>query len=257
MWQERAYRGLRRRDYWRQIARSNRFRYRERRLHDGTGEYRMTRLGKILEGQIFQTLFALIGVYLFIDLVGEHANIGRIVLIFAVLSSLVHQLWVAFFWRVQLHSDLFRGAETAVFAAYRIGFVVLSLFRIAFIIQLSYLDRGSLVLASTLKIGIAAILFALSVYGMYSVIRYFGLNRAFGSDHFFPEVRSQGLVRSGVFRFTSNGMYSVTVLFIYIVPVLFQSEVGLGIALFHHVHLWIHYFCTERIDLDTIYGHVK
>lgn len=215
----------------------------------------MKRMRKILEGQVFQTTFALVGIFIFIALVGEHGNIDRSLLVLAVLSSLAHQLWVAFFWRVQLHTDLFRGAETTAFAVYRVGFVLLALLRGAAIVLVSFLDTGSLALPATLTIGVAALLLALSAYGMYSVIRYFGVNRAFGSDHFFPEVRSLGFVRKGVFRFTSNGMYSVTVLFIYIVPVLLQSEVGIGMALFHHLHLWIHYFCTERIDLDAIYGH--
>jgi hypothetical protein len=215
----------------------------------------MKRIRKMLEGQIFQTTFAIIGVYVFIALIGGHEEIRNSLLALAVLSSLAHQLWVAFFWRVQLHSKLFRGAETAAFAVYRVGFVLLALLRFVAIVLVSRLDAGSLARAAPLRIGGAALLLALSAYGMYSVIRYFGVNRAFGSDHFFPEVRDLGFVRQGVFRFTRNGMYSVTVLFIYIAPVLLESRVGMGIALFHHVHLWVHYFCMERIDLDVMYGH--
>jgi hypothetical protein len=215
----------------------------------------MKRIRKMLEGQVFQTTFAIIGVYVFIALVGEHEEMGRSLLVLAVLSSLAHQLWAAFFWRVQLHSELFRGAETPAFAVYRVGFVLLSLLRVASIVLVSFLDQESLALSAASRLGGAALLVALSAYGMYSVIRYFGVNRAFGSDHFFPEVRDLGFVRQGIFRFTSNGMYSVTFLFIYIAPVLLESRVGMGIALFHHMHLWVHYFCTERIDLDVMYGH--
>jgi hypothetical protein len=57
----------------------------------------MKRIRKMLEGQIFQTTFALIGVYVFVALIGEHERIGRSSLVLAVLSSLAHQLWVAFF----------------------------------------------------------------------------------------------------------------------------------------------------------------
>jgi len=155
----------------------------------------MKRIRKMLEGQIFQTTFAVIGVYVFIALIGGHEGIRNSLLALAVLSSLAHQLWVAFFWRVQLHSELFRGAETPTFAVYRVGFVLLALLRFVAIVLVSRLDAGSLALAAPLRIGGAALLLALSAYGMYSVIRYFGVNRAFGSDHFFPEVRDLGFVR--------------------------------------------------------------
>ena len=43
---------------------------------------------------------------------------------------------------------------------------------------------------------------------MYSVVHYFGIDRAYGIDHFEPELyRNKTFVKQGMFKYTDNAMY--------------------------------------------------
>lgn len=64
----------------------------------------MKNLGKILEGQIFQTMIPVIGVGVFVTMIEEHQTINSDLLILAMLSSLAHQLWVVFLRRPPVKS---------------------------------------------------------------------------------------------------------------------------------------------------------
>lgn len=64
----------------------------------------MKNLGKILEGQIFQTMIPVIGVGVFVTMIEEHQTINSDLLILAMLSSLAHQLWVVFLRRSPVKS---------------------------------------------------------------------------------------------------------------------------------------------------------
>jgi protein-S-isoprenylcysteine O-methyltransferase Ste14 len=89
---------------------------------------------------------------------------------------------------------------------------------------------------------------------MYSIARYFGFERAFGIDHFDTSYRGKPLVKKGIFRYTSNGMYVFGLLILWIPGVLFSSLTALAAALFSHIYIWVHYFCTEKPDMNFIYA---
>ena len=102
---------------------------------------------------------------------------------------------------------------------------------------------------------ISLILLALGIYGQYSVFKYFGINRAFGIDHFQPEkYKNISFVNKGIFKYTSNGMYKIVFLLLWIPGILFQSKAALLAALFQHIYIWIHYYFTELPDMKFIYG---
>ena len=89
---------------------------------------------------------------------------------------------------------------------------------------------------------------------MYSVSRYFGMMRAAGADHFDPRYRDLPLVKEGIFRFTNNGMYIYAFLLFWAIAVGFNSSAALAVAVFSHAYIWVHFFATEKPDMDYLYG---
>jgi protein-S-isoprenylcysteine O-methyltransferase Ste14 len=67
-------------------------------------------------------------------------------------------------------------------------------------------------------------------------------------------VRSQPLVREGIFAWAPNAMYIFGFLLLWIPPFLFQSVTALVVAAFGHAYIWVHYFFTEKPDMQLIYG---
>ena len=89
---------------------------------------------------------------------------------------------------------------------------------------------------------------------MYSVRRYFGMVRAAGADHFDARYRAMPLVDEGIFRFTKNGMYVYAFLLFWAIATGFDSMAALAVVAFSHVYIWIHFFATEKPDMNYLYG---
>jgi hypothetical protein len=168
---------------------------------------------------------------------------------------IAHQLFVWFCWRTELH----RGLLSRLFG--RHGFVIYAAFftvflggRLFVVTALSIASRDTLI-ANTLALKSLAVVIAIPVaFLMYSVVRYFGILRAYGADHFDPSYRSKPIVREGIFRVTSNGMYTFGMMVLYIPALWFASRPALVAAIFGHVYIWVHYFTTELPDMRRIYG---
>ena len=62
------------------------------------------------------------------------------------------------------------------------------------------------------------------------------------------------MVKKGIFRYTSNGMYWFGFLLLWVPGFLFRSEGALLAALFNHLYIWVHFYFTEKPDMDLIYG---
>ena len=80
------------------------------------------------------------------------------------------------------------------------------------------------------------------------------MDRVAGIDHFDERHRNEPLVKKGIFRFTSNSMYSFGFLTLWVIAIAGASWAALIVALFSHAYIWVHYFCTERPDMNVIYG---
>jgi hypothetical protein len=91
------------------------------------------------------------------------------------------------------------------------------------------------------------------IYTFYSVKKYFTLNRALGIDHFNSSYRQIGLVRKGIFKYTSNAMYIFGVMIIGTPALIFASKAALISALFNQTYLWVHYYTLELPDMKRIY----
>jgi hypothetical protein len=131
---------------------------------------------------------------------------------------------------------------------------VLILLRPILIFTLGWANRGTLAIDPWLGDAASLVLFAPAVYLMYSVVHSFGIDRAFGIDHFDPAYRTASLVHRGIFRWTPNAMYVFGFFALWIPAFLFQSVAALAVAAFSHAYIWVHFFCTERPDMRRIYG---
>lgn len=173
----------------------------------------------------------------------------------AVGVAVVHQVYVWAVWRLELHHDWVTSRwPDSGFRAFSVGFAVLGLGRLVFITWLALANRQTLRLPEPTGWILAGLCLGLSAYCFYSVHRYFGFDRAVGLDHFDPAVRHLPLVEEGVFRYTSNGMYTVGFLVLWVPGLLAGSAAAVLAAAFHHAYIWVHYYCTEGPDMREIYG---
>jgi hypothetical protein len=126
----------------------------------------------------------------------------------AVGLAVVHQVFVWFCWRTELHASLLsRVFGDRGFLLYAVGFSILGIARTLVVFLLAAANRDTLEVNTTVTRVLAVILLIPAIYLFYSVKRFFGFERAFGIDHFDASYRTRPFVKQGIFRFTSNGMY--------------------------------------------------
>lgn len=172
-------------------------------------------------------------------------------------NTVLHQLIVWLVWRLELHGQLMTrlaGSTDHAFRAYSVVFAIMFSARYVLILLLGLSNRGTWDIDPTLGYVVAAIIAVPALYLFYSVKMYFGFKRAFGIDHFDADARNWPIVRKGIFRFTSNGMYVFGIGALWIPAFAFQSQAALVAAAFSHVYIWVHYFTVEKIDMNRIYG---
>lgn len=176
----------------------------------------------------------------------------------AVALAIVHQVYVWFCWRTQLHGNwLTRVLGKFSFPLYAVGFSTLGISRVVAVFVLAISNRDTLPVKHTALRILAIIALIPAVYLFYSVKRYFSFRRAFGIDHFDEGYRSLPFVRKGIFRFTRNGMYIYGFLLLWVPALWYASLAALCVALFNHVYIWVHYYSTELPDMKRIYGEAR
>lgn len=177
-------------------------------------------------------------------------------LIGAILVPVAHQLYVVCLWRWELYNKgLTRTFGGKGFRYFKAGFAVLILLRPVTITLLSISNAGTLDLLPGVGYALGILALLPGAYLFYSIKRYFGIDRAFGIDHFQPETyRDVPMVRKGIFKYSPNAMYVFGFLVLWAPGLLCLSKAGLLAALFNHLYIWVHYFFTERPDMNRIYG---
>lgn len=101
---------------------------------------------------------------------------------FAIGIAITHQVYVWFCWRTQLHASwLTRMFGKLGFPLYAVGFSVLGISRVAAVFMVALSNQGTLPGNATALQILALILLLPALYLFYSVKRYFGFRRAFGS----------------------------------------------------------------------------
>jgi len=170
----------------------------------------------------------------------------------AVAFPIIHQVYVWLAWRMELRSSAI--SRTIGFRIYLVLFFLLFGVRFVTLLWLAWLDTGSLGLPIVPRAVLTTIFLLVGGYAMYSVKRYFGMERAAGADHFDPGYREMPMVQEGIFRFTSNGMYLYAFLLFWAIATGFDSTAALVVASFSHLYIWVHYFATEKPDMAFLYS---
>jgi len=184
----------------------------------------------------------------------RNITVGAVV-VASVVIAVVHQLWVLVFWRLELRSSaISRHFGPSGFLIYCVGFVLLITARLGSIVYLAPLNRGTLIVPFGFRIVLVGVIAILNVWGMYSVIHYFGFRRAFGLDHFDASVRHKGLVKGGAYRYIRNVMYLIVLPVFFVPGLLWGSVSSLILGVFHFIYVWVHFYCTELPDMSVIYG---
>lgn len=152
------------------------------------------------------------------------------------------------------HNTLSSTFGSNGFTLFKVGFAILILIRPLSITLLAVSNANTLDAAPFLAYLLTVILLIPSIYLFYSVKKYFGINRAFGEDHFKPDkYKNDGIIKKGIFKYTNNGMYVYGFLILYVPGLLLLSEAALALALFNHLYIWVHYYFTEKPDMEFIY----
>ena len=172
----------------------------------------------------------------------------------AVAFPIAHQVFVWLAWRVELQSATI--TKTIGFRVYVVLFFLLFGGRFISLVALAWMDKGSLNLPLVPQAIITILLTVPGLYAMYSVKRYFGMVRASGADHFEPKYRDMPLVKEGIFRFTSNGMYIYAFLLFWAIATGFNSATSLIVAAFSHAYIWVHFYAIEKPDMNYLYGSI-
>ena len=170
----------------------------------------------------------------------------------AIAVPIAHTIYVWLAWRLELQSSLI--SNTIGFSWYVILFFILFGGRFVSLLVLAWVDRGSLHLSVLPQVLVTIILVIPGIYAMYSVQRYFGMVRASGADHFDARYRKMPFVKAGIFRFTNNGMYVYAFLLFWALAVGFNSAAALIVAAFSHAYIWVHFYATEKPDMDYLYA---
>lgn len=173
---------------------------------------------------------------------------------FSIGIVIIHQFYVWFVWRTELHLKLIsKWFGKRAFLIWTIFFNILFISRFLFVFILAYANRGTWNINPILGWILTIIILIPAIYTFYSVKKYFTFKRALGIDHFDPSYRKFGLVRKGIFKYTSNAMYVFGVMIVWIPALLFASKAALISALFNHAYLWVHYYTLELPDMKRIY----
>ncbi len=220
-----------------------------------------SRLSDIFEGQPQHLLIAAlmtVGALSLLPEGGDQRLFGLNARGWAIISigmALVHQILVALVFRWQLHRNLLTkvlgGADMRVWTAEFMPFLVA---RPITLVLVGWAGVEPITGFRAAEMVVGAGLVALAVWGMHSVIVHFTIPRAVGGDHFRDQIAEMPLVDKGAFAYTQNAMYGLIFFGLWGIALLFGSREALIVALFQHAYIWVHMYCTEKPDMEWIYG---
>jgi hypothetical protein len=172
----------------------------------------------------------------------------------SLIVCVIHQVVVWIVFRLQLGwATLTRIFGKADMVVWGLLFLPLLFSRVISQVGLARATQETLAFPKTPATGMAIILLLPALYTFWSVFRYFGLTRAMVGDHFRLRYRRMPLENRGIFKYSSNAMYTYGFLILWAVALFHLSLPALVMAAFQHVYIWIHYFCTEKPDMEIIY----
>ena len=170
--------------------------------------------------------------------------------LFSMMTPLLHQGYVWLCWRSELCWQTI--SRTIGFKVYVMVFFILAILRLSSI-GLCFADYGTWYTPGWIEWSVSVLVFIPFIYTMYSVKKYFGFTRAIGIDHFNPSYKDKPFEKRGIFKWSSNAMYT------FAIPIFFGFAISVGskamfvFAVYTYIGIWLHYFCTEKEDFKVIY----
>ena len=171
--------------------------------------------------------------------------------LFTMMTPLLHQSYVWLCWRSELCWKII--SRTIGFKVYVIIFFILAILRLSSI-GLCFADYGSWFTPGWMAWIVAILIFVPFVYTIYSIKKYFGFLRATGKDHFDPSYKNIPFEKRGIFKWSSNAMYTFAVAVFFGFAISAGSKAMFVFAAYTYIGTWLHYFCTEKEDFKIIYG---
>ena len=132
--------------------------------------------------------------------------------LFSMLTPLLHQGYVWLCWRSELCWKTI--SQTVGFKPYAVIMIIIGILRLSGI-GLSFADYGSWFTPGWVAWSVSMLFFIPFIYTIYSIKKYFGFMRATGIDHFDPSYKDKPFERRGIFKWSSNAMYT------FAIPVIF------------------------------------
>ncbi len=195
-------------------------------------------------------LFLYLNLYVLLERYGAAQHWG----LWALFTAGLHQGLVVVIWRRALLSPpVGKKALRARIALFAPAFALLLISRLVVTVLSSRDTAGTMFPPAEASVIAMVLIAGLCGWTIYSVIRYFGLFRALGADHFVPAYRRLPLVKEGIFRYTPNAMYTFGTLLLLLPGIWYRSGPGVAIGLFHYLAVWIHYWATELPDMAYMY----
>ena len=170
--------------------------------------------------------------------------------LFSMMTPLIHQSYVWLCWRSELCWKII--SRTIGFKVYVIIFFILAILRLSSI-GLCFADYGSWFTPGWMAWIVAILIFVPFVYTIYSIKKYFGFLRATGKDHFDPSYKNIPFEKRGIFKWSSNAMYTFAVAVFFGFAISAGSKAMFVFAAYSYISVWLHYFCTEKEDFKVIY----
>ena len=170
--------------------------------------------------------------------------------LFSMMTPLIHQSYVWLCWRSELCWKII--SRTIGFKVYVIIFFILAILRLSSI-GLCFADYGSWFTPGWMAWIVAILFFVPFVYTIYSIKKYFGFLRATGKDHFDPSYKNIPFEKRGIFKWSSNAMYTFAVAVFFGFAISAGSKAMFVFAAYSYIGTWLHYFCTEKEDFKVIY----
>ena len=171
--------------------------------------------------------------------------------LFSMMTPLIHQSYVWLCWRSELCWKII--SRTIGFKVYVIIFFILAILRLSSI-GLCFADYGSWFTPGWMAWMVAILIFVPFVYTIYSIKKYFGFLRATGKDHFDPSYKNIPFEKRGIFKWSSNAMYTFAIAVFFGFAISAGSKAMFVFAVYTYIGGWLHYFCTEKEDFKVIYG---
>jgi len=171
--------------------------------------------------------------------------------LFAMMTPLLHLGYVWVCWRAELCWKTI--SQTIGFKPYAVIMIIIGILRLSGI-GLSFADYGSWFIPGWIAWSVSVLIFIPFIYTIYSIKKYFGFMRATGIDHFDPSYKDKPFEKRGIFKWSSNAMYTFAIALFFGFAISAGSKAMFVFAVYTYIGTLLNDLCTEKEDFKVIYG---